>query len=61
VLKSVLTELHANEAFLTATLVATGHLDVNSTPERLEVVLTEMRAELEAAGIEPPAAPAAKA
>jgi hypothetical protein len=61
VLKSVLTELHANEAFLTATLVATGHLDVNASPERLEAVLAEMRSELEAAGIEAPVAPVAPA
>lgn len=58
-LKTVLTELHANEAFLTATLVATGHLDANASPERLEAALAEMRADLEAAGIEAPAAPAA--
>lgn len=60
-LKSILTELHANEAFLTATLVATGHLDANASPERLEAVLAEMRADLEAAGIEAPAAPVAPA
>ena len=36
-LKDILTELHANEAFLTATLVATGHLDANASPERLDL------------------------
>jgi hypothetical protein len=60
-LKAVLTELHANDAFLIATLVATGHLDANSSSERKEAVLAEMRSELEAAGIEAPVAPAAAA
>jgi hypothetical protein len=59
VLKTVMTELHANDAFLTATLIATGHLDANATPERLAAVLAEMRSELEAAGIEAAVAPAA--
>lgn len=57
-LKAVLTELLANEAFMLATLVATGHLDTNASPERLEAVKAEMRADLEAAGIEVPKAPA---
>jgi hypothetical protein len=65
VLKSVLTELHANEAFLIATLVTAGYLDANASPERIEAVLAEMRADLEAAGIEAlvaaPAAPTAPA
>lgn len=58
-LKAVLTELHANEAFLIATLVATGHLDANASPERLEAVKAEMRADLEVAGIGSPALPLA--
>lgn len=53
-LKTILTEMHANEAFLVATLVTTGHLDVNASPERLEAVLAEMRSDLEAAGIGAP-------
>lgn len=67
-LKTILTEMYDNEAFLTATLVSTGHLDANSSPERLTAVMAEMRADLEAAGIgsapvapAAPSAPAAKA
>lgn len=55
-LKTILTQLHADDAFLTATLVATGHLDANANPERVAAVLAEIRAELEAAGIEAPLA-----
>lgn len=58
-LKAILTEMHANEAFLIATLVTTGHLDANASPERLEAVLAEMRADLAGAGIAAPAAAAA--
>lgn len=58
-LKAILTEMHANEAFLIATLVTTGHLDANASPERMEAVLAEMRADLQAAGIGAPSLPAA--
>lgn len=58
-LKAILTELHSDEALLISVLVGTGHLDANASPERLEAVLAEMRADLEAAGIEVLAAPAA--
>lgn len=56
-LKAILTELHGNDDFLVETLVATGHLDANASPERLEAVKAEMRSELEAAGVEPAAKP----
>ena len=54
-LKTILTEMYANEAFMVATLVTTGHLDLNASPERKEAVLAEISKDLDDAGISAPA------